>query len=102
MTGVIRQLGPQSWAIDYRYPSASAPVLIGVRWPIREAKRTGPWAPEIADGLTVESVRVEGRNLWRAYAQGDYLCLDCARDGATLPDEPIPATRPASGRRTRR
>lgn len=84
--------------LEYQYPSTTAPVLIGVRWPIVDAKRTGPFAPELADGLVV-SYRQSDR--WQAYAQGDYLIVHSAHEGTPMTDQPIVCPKVRKGIETR-
>lgn len=91
ITGIVRQRDGK-WYVDHCYPLYSEPKLVTLSWLVTGARRTGPFAPEIADGLTVDSVR--DRDAWQAYSQGDYVVLETEHHGeASEADFPCPKVR---------
>lgn len=97
MTGTIARHNGQL-VIEYQYPSTTAPVLIGVRWAVLDAKRTGPFAPALEPGLIVSYRQAD---TWQAYAQGDYLLISSAHDGTPMEDTPIVCPKVRKGTDTR-
>lgn len=97
MTGTIRQYNGQL-VIEYQYPATVEPVLIGVRWAVEGAKRTGPFAPELTPGIVVS---YRDRDTWQAYAQGDYLIVHSAHEGTPMDATPIDCPKVRKGTETR-
>lgn len=97
MTGTIQRHNGQL-VIEYQYPATDKPVLIGVRWAVVDATRTGPFAPMLEAGLSV-SYRQADR--WQAYAQGDYLLVSSAHEGTPMADQPIVCPKVRKGIETR-
>ena len=77
MNGILHKNGVD-WTVAYTYSKSNEPILVTVQWKILTARRTGPFAPILSEGLTVMSEQYDS---WQAYAQGDYLILTSEHDG---------------------
>lgn len=98
ISGTIRQTGPEAWIVEHSYSAQSEPVLITVSWRVTGARRTGPFAPALADGTRVDSIA--GRDAWQAYREGDYLTVETEHSG-TIREIPYPCPKVRAGIETR-
>ena len=90
--GTVRQAG-REWTVEHRYSVFAEPQWNTVAWKVTGARRTGPFAPDLADGLAVDHCGM-GSDRFQAYAQGDYLILETEHEGTvTLSDYPCPKVR---------
>ena len=93
--GILRQQGKE-WVVEYRTTVYSAPVWQITTWRVTGIRREahyGP-APDMVDGLTVDSIR--DRDAWQAYAHGNYLVLETEHNG-TRREEPYPCPKVRRG-----
>ena len=98
--GIVRQIG-KDWFVEHRYALYTEPVLVGVRWHVKDIKRQGntAFAPELADGLKVGYDDI-GKT-FSAYKDGGYLVLYTEHEGTEIPDEPITCPKVKKGIETR-
>jgi len=87
LTGVVRHNRGNVWTVEHSYPLNTEPRLVTLAWRVVGMRRTGPFAPALADGLEVSSVH--DRDAWQAYRQGDYLILETEHNG-TPREDPLP------------
>jgi len=97
IVGTVRQRGAD-WFVEHSYSLHSEPALAIVSWKVIGSRRTGGLAPDLVDGLRLDSVSDQDR--WQAYRQGEYLTLFTEHQG-TIRKEPLPCPKVRRGIETR-